>query len=198
MEELIWFSMPGAVMAAAIAAVWPSTVDSESKIVVWVVVVPVIGFIVHQLYRLLFETTGGYARESRTVLQYISNVLAPRENLTVPGPIKAFLIWEITFYSDDFPESFREHDRRMWHYILSFWSITLSATLSMSLCLIGYLVMSRSNSILLVAGAELIVAIVFYFKGRSSYQSLVRQETAMAHNHESIFLATLRKLEDLK
>jgi hypothetical protein len=195
-EELIWFSMPGAVIVMAVITVWPSTVDSDSKVLLWVVLVPVIGFIIHQLYRLIFESTGGFARKSRKVLRYISTVLAPRENIAVPNLERAFLIWETTFYSGDFPAPFRDHNRGTWHYILSFWSISLSAILALLLCLIGYFVITPNVNILLVAIGELFISVLFYLKGRSSYQSLVKQEIAVVHNREELFLTTLKKLRD--
>jgi len=195
-EELIWFSMPGAVMALAIVTVWPSTVDSEPKVLLWVVLVPVTGFMIHQLYRLIFESTGGFARKSRKVLHHISTVLAPRENFVVPNLERAFLIWETTFYSDDFPAPFRDHDRGTWHYILSFWSISLSAILALLLCLIGYFAITPNANLLVVAIGELFIFLVFYLKGRSSYQSLGNQEIGVVRSHEELFLTTLKKLCD--
>jgi hypothetical protein len=100
LQELIWFSIPGFVMAAAIIAVWSSMIDSEPKTVLWIILVPVIGFIIHQLYRLIFEATGGFARKSRKVLHHISKILAPRGNVPVPDLKQAFLVWEIVFYSE--------------------------------------------------------------------------------------------------
>ena len=199
MEELIWFSIPGAVMAIAIGVVWYPVFGNELGALVLGVLAPVIGFIVHQSSRLLFEGTGGYAQKSRTVLHYISDVLAPRENVIVPNLERAFLVWEITFYGEDFPAPFRDHDRVTWHYLHSFWGITLSAVLSPILCIVGCFGYFASSPIINVLGVvlgEVLIAVIFALKGRSTYHSLIKQETAMAQKHKELFLATLRKLKD--
>jgi hypothetical protein len=64
------------------------------------------------------------------------------------------------------------------------------------LCLIGNFVITPNVSILLVAIGELFISVLFYLKGRSSYQSLVKQEIAVVHNREELFLTTLKKLRD--
>lgn len=197
MEDLIWFSMPGAVLAVAIVVMCPAIVDTEAKAIILAVLMPGIGFSVDQIFRLIFEWTGGYARKSRTVLLHIMNVLAPRENIALSELKKAFLVWEITFYEDEFPAAFRDHDRGSWHYILSFWSISLAAALAFVFAMFGLVFLSRNASLLLVALAELGAALVFYFKGKSTYNSLVRQEVAVVHNHEGLFLETLRKTADI-
>jgi hypothetical protein len=196
MEELIWFSIPGAVLAAAIIAVWPSSVTSANSII-WVVLVPLIGFVAHQTFRLIFELTGGFARRSRITLRYISKAIARQESVPELSFDQAFLIWEIVFYSDDFPAAFRDHDRGAWHYILSFWGVSLSAMLSIALCLTGYVAILRTTEVLLVAVAELLIAVIFYLKGRSTYYSLIRQESALVSVHENLFIAAFKKLKSM-
>lgn len=198
MQELIWFSIPGFVMAATIIAIWPSTIDSEPKTVLWIVLLPVMGFIVHQLFRLIFEVTGGFARKSRKVLHHISKVLALRENIPIPNLQQAFLVWEAVFYSEEFPAAFRDHDRNAWHFILSFWSVSISAIIAFILCLIGYFFISPDNNFLGIACGEFSIALIFFLKGRSTYKSLIQQETAIVYNYEKIFLDTLKKLSDMK
>ena len=55
MEELIWFSIPGAVLVVAIGIVWYPIFGNELGAPVLGVLAPVMGFIVHQLWRLIFE-----------------------------------------------------------------------------------------------------------------------------------------------
>lgn len=198
MEQLIWFSMPGAVLAAAIVTVWPKTLDTEPKAIAWVVLVPAIGFIVHQLYRLLFESTGGYARKARAVIQHIMNVLAPRVDTPLTDPNKAFLVWEIAFYSEKFPAAFRDHNRGAWHYVMSFWGISLSGVISSLLAAVGFVFVSSTGPPLFVALGELLIAVLFYFKGRSTYKSLVRQEVALAYTSEELFLPIIKKLKEMR
>jgi hypothetical protein len=195
MEELIWFSIPGALLATAIMTVWPETIDTEPKAIVWVILVPAIGFVVHQLYRLIFEASGGYARKSRSVLQHIINLTDHKD---IKDNKKAFLVWEIAFYSDKFPVAFRDHDRGAWHYILSFWSISFSAVISCLLCGVGFvLVSSIGVRVLLVAIGELIIAIIFYLKGRSTYKSLIQQEVAILYTNKDLFLSVLGNLREM-
>jgi hypothetical protein len=209
LQELIWFSIPGFTIVAAIVAVWPSLtimqtspstdVISTPKVALLVVLVPVVGFIVHQIFRLIFEKWGGFARKSRKVLHHISKVLAPRENIAVPDLKRAFLVWETVFYSDKFPAPFREHDRRSWHFIISFWSISFSAVIAILICGVGYLYTSPNYLLLgVITVSELLIGLIFYFKGMSTYQSLIDQEIAVVFDNEEIFLTTIKKLKDMK
>lgn len=198
MEELIWFSVPGAVLAGAIVTVWPATADTEPKAVVWVVIAPIIGFIIHQFFRLLFESSGGFAHRSRTVLHLISTVLPRRVNLPALSLEKAFLVWEVTFYSEDFPSSFRDHDRGAWHYILSFWGIGMAAAIALVVCLSGsYFGTGQSTNTQLMALLDFCVAVIMYFKGRATFRSLMQQETAIFHVHEGLFLKTVQQLDGM-
>jgi hypothetical protein len=208
LQELIWFSIPGFTIVAAIVAVWPawaimqidssSAVVSAPKVALLIVLVPVVGFIVHQIFRLIFEKKGGFARKSRKVLHHISKVLAPRENIAVSDLKSAFLIWETVFYSDEFPAAFRDHDRRSWHFIISFWTISFSAFIAILICIVGYLFTSPDYLLLGITVLELLISPIFYLKGKSTYQSLIDQEIAVVYDNEEIFLTTLKKLKDMK
>jgi hypothetical protein len=194
MEELIWFSMPGAVFVAAVVALWPEAVDTDPKAILLVILVPLAGFVLHQLYRLLFEWTGGYARKSRSVIHYIKDKLAPQKGVELEELREAFMVWELTFYGDEFPAAFRSHDRRAWHYILSFWSIALSGIIASLLGALWCCFKSCSALHLGVALSGLAVAALFYLKGGSTYDSLVEQEEELAMSRADLFYPALEKL----
>jgi hypothetical protein len=128
MNELIWFSIPGSLVVATLLYVgcWPD-IDKVGNALLTAGVVPLIGFIIHQLFRCLFEKWFGFQWHRRRVIAEIQKYWKD-DNI---NHRHAFLIWESTFYSDDSPESFREHDRGAWHYILSFWSGAFAAGLTL-------------------------------------------------------------------
>lgn len=136
MEELIWFSIPGAVLAISVVLVWPTVIETPTNAILLATLVPVIGFIIHEFYRLIFELSGGFARKSRLVLHGII-LLANHVDVPLSNLKQAHLIWVLTFYSDDFPKAFRDHGRGTWHYIFSFWSICVSAIISLPICVYG-------------------------------------------------------------
>ena len=119
MESLIWFSIPGAVLVFAIVSTNQAWFQSDGSKVLAAVAVPAVGFCVHQLYRLLFELNGGFESKSRIALTRIQSEFAPKGKFKSRKLPKAFLIWETTFYSNEFPSPFRDHDRGAWRYILS-------------------------------------------------------------------------------
>ena len=128
MNELIWFSIPGAVLLYAARILFPSLRASPDALVI--AAAPVIGFLFHQLYRTLFELCGGWESPRRAVLSAIRSAYA----ISDTDRHTIFLIWETTIYSDGIPDGFRDHDRGTWHYIMSFRSISLSAALA-GICL---------------------------------------------------------------
>lgn len=194
MDELIWFSIPGAVISFAVIMVFPEVINTDSKFVAIVFLSPLIGFVIHQSYRLVFELTGGFARKSRTVIDRILKELATEENIALKNRESAFMVWEITFYSEGFPSPFMNHDRGAWHYILSFWSITFAAVLSMLFCILAYFTFAPVPNSAIAAILELVIGLIFYYKGLTSYRSLCAQEVAITHTHKELFVKTLKKI----
>ena len=194
MEELIWFSIPGAVFTIALVTIFPSLIESDAKSVVLALSVPVTGFIIHELFRLLFELTGGFARKSRKVIDFLMQEIAPTENIKLSSRESAFMVWEITFYSDGIPSSFLNHDRGAWHYLLSFWGISMTAFIAACFCLIAYFVVRQGTIPIWVALFEALVGVTFYWKGLTTYRSLVEQEIAIVKMHKELFVKTLKAL----
>lgn len=184
MNELIWFSIPGAVLLFAAGLLFPSLRAAPDTLLV--AAAPVSGFLFHQFYRTVFELFGGWASSRRPVVAAIRSAYAiPATDHNTP-----FLIWETTFYSDGIPESFRAHNRGAWHYIMSFRSIWWSSALG-AICL---LVVPRfwggaSQSIGCVL-SFVVVSVVFFLKAHLTYSSLGRQEVACFQHYRSAFDAT--------
>jgi hypothetical protein len=197
MEQLIWFSIPGAILGVPIALIYPQIFSSTAYSIVAVALFPVIGFILHQFFRLCFEKTGGFARKSRTSLDHILKELELQESIRDSRPDIRFLVWEITFYGKEFPPAFFEHDRRCWHYILSFWSVALAAFLAVAIAMCGFLFQRMDNHLLMVALAELLLGVVFCLKGYSTYHGLIKQEIAVFHKYKDLFRQTVDSIKEM-
>lgn len=193
MKELIWYSMPGALLMTAIAIVWPESIDTDGKRLVFAALIPLVGFAVHQAFRTAFEATGGYERKSRKVLGTIVATLAPTAGRVLSSRHQAFLVWETSFYSDDFPAPFREHDRDAWHFILSFWGMALAGFTGTLVFLGAYFFQATHHRLLVAALIEFAIAGMFTAKGWLTYRSLVAQEEAVAQQSPDVFSAALSK-----
>jgi hypothetical protein len=197
METLLWFSLPGAILAIAVIGMDPILVQSEGSKFLAAAVVPAVGFGVHQFYRILFEVSGGFKRKSRTALDHIQSKIAPNSGIKDCKREKAFLIWETTFYSDEFPSPFRDHDRGTWHYILSFQSAAFAAALS--LCWLGfsYWIRAKQSHLATIAVIEVVIGLIFALKSKTSYVSLIRQELAVTFIWCDLFTKTSEKIRDM-
>lgn len=176
MQELIWFSIPGALVMAALWLVCPrfSAVDPALGIALAVV----LGFVVHQTFRVAFELSGGWASRFRPVIREIRKSGSH-------SPLQAFLIWELTLYADDTAAAFRDHDRNAWHFVMSFWATALAAVL-------GGLIVMRSDTPEAATWrwGFAAVAVVFALKGFLTARSISQQEIAMLKLRDKKFKAT--------
>src|SRR5271168_5411838 len=199
MSELIWFSIPGAIFMAVGAFIGfpahlvPATLD-DGYITLAVAVTLPIGFAIHQLFRTLFELVGGWSNRCRLVISHI------KEQYKTETRRKAFLVWEMALYSNkaeenapEIPEPFREHNRDMWHYIISFWSCTFSAIISPFFWWFTGLVFQGSHPhnlkwtwVLFFMG---IIGTVFVFGGKGwlTHNALNEQELAAFKLYRSTF-----------
>jgi hypothetical protein len=188
MNELIWFSIPGAVGLWALHLVFPHE-DWNNKVVV-IASAPVLGFILHQLYRVIFESTRGWEKDARPVLALI------RETYKIADSQERmpFLIWETTFYSNDIPKAFREHNRNSWHYVMSFRSVAFTSAFSG--LAVGFVrTFWRASSMpFLQLGLLALLFLLFWQKGRLTYLSLTRQECSAFRRYRKAFDDTRRAL----
>ena len=113
------------------------------------------------------------------------------------GREKAFLVWEITFYGENFPKAFRDHNRVTWHYILSFWSTSFASFIGFLVALYGIFSAPIEVSLVAVLIIEVIAVVTFYLKGKSTQNSLYNQEKAVVYQYEDLFLETFRKIKDM-
>jgi hypothetical protein len=182
--QLIWFSVPGSLVVAALLFTgwWPDLKSSGAAFLT-AGAVPLIGFVIHQVFRIVFEVSFGFEWRGRKV---ISHIQQHWQNDRLDER-KAFLIWESAFYSDQFPASFREHDRGAWHYILSFWSGSVAAVVAAAIS-IGY----SWNAIL----AFIAMAVVLGAKGFLTWRSLCEQEVQIFRRYRHVFQESRDALMD--
>ena len=194
MEQLIFFSIPGALMIGSVVVGWPQP-NYYDKTYFWVAIIaitPMFGYIIHQIYRIGFERTGGFARESRTTLQTIVDAFREQRTLSIE---EAFQVWEITFYSDEFPDSFRDHDRRTWHFIHAAWSAAFAAVLGLCALTISTYTQEPVGTVgLLLAFLNFGVYLVCWLKAGTAYRDLMEREIAVFRRHFSSFEVTFNHL----
>ncbi|MBX3374914.1 MAG: hypothetical protein KF817_13870 [Phycisphaeraceae bacterium] len=188
MSELIWFSIPGAIGILALHLAFPDV--SRSSDLLAVASAPVVGFILHQLYRTFFECNRGWETDARPVIALIrSTYRLPKSEKDHP-----FLIWEMTFYSAGIPDAFRAHNRSSWHYVMSFRSVAFASALSgvALACLTWF----RGSSTLTLPYLGLFAALfgLFWAKSRLTYRSLTMQECAAFHLYRTSFDRTRARL----
>jgi hypothetical protein len=131
----------------------------------------VLGFIVHQTFRTVFELFGGFASRLRPVIREIRNDADC-------SPFDAFLVWELALYSDKVKDAFREHDRNAWHYIMSFWATAFSAVLGG-----GIVGLSDAPVAAGYAWAFVGVAVVFLVKGFLTARSISQAQEKIGADH---------------
>jgi len=181
-EKLIWFSIPGSfIVAACIISGCPENYCSEN-IALYIGAAVVVGFVVHQCFRCFFEGFGMFdGRVSPCFRKVIKEIYVSMDvkKHHCCCDTTAFLIWECTFYGKDFPEGFRDHDCRSWHYIISFWSCSFAAVIA------AVITFCSSNNCwaLIFVG----VGIMLFFKGLLTWCSICKQEVLIFRRHRDLF-----------
>jgi hypothetical protein len=198
MNKLIWFSIPGAIIILPLILMVPNI---GKDWIIGLIGIPILGFIIHQLWRTIFELLGGFKSEKREIIKAIKNWNKNiKEN-------EAFLVWEMTFYSEVVDKSFREHDRGAWHYIMSFYTCSIASGLSILIMIasniINYLI--YNNCFTNIKPLDLpcsccliviffILGFLFFAKAKLTSESIDRQELALLKIFEEDFKNTARKL----
>ena len=189
MESLVWYSIPGVIVVATISLIALSELKlmtSPFFAVSLAFLIPTCGFVVHQLMRVLFEGTGGFARKSRLAMNEICNWAKTEHNVDIDCR-KAFLVWESAFYGEGFPEAFREHNRGVWHYILSFWGVSLACLLSAMTTTVFFSINSDRLELFISSIFSLALYFMFRKKGFQTYHSLNKQEKMLFWRKSGIF-----------
>lgn len=194
MNELIFFSVPGFVVILSVIGIYPDIITSTSsqKLVALALTTPLFGYVLHQVYRLFFEITGGYSRKSRAVVRYIVEKLAHQEAMSV-SYLQAYLIWEITLHDTKDFSNFLAHVSKTWHFTLAFWVTTFSSIVGIifTLCFSCYLHTTVNLSIM---GLQGILGIVFLRRGFNIYKTLNDQEVAFLRKNEPVFIDCMKKI----
>lgn len=193
MNELIWYSIPGAVVTYVIYLFFPGllheTTGDKGGAIAGVLATPIFGFVAHQFFRTLFEAFRIWERPCcRSVLRHISVKYKPSDK-----DHGSFLIWDLTFYSQVFPQSLKDHQRSMWHFTLSFWSVAFTSLLGL-----GALVVARlcgwtfDDSLCWPLCILVFLVALFTSKGFLTYQQLMREELETFRIYEKLFEATAK------
>lgn len=201
MDQLIFFSIPGLVFALTIIGIDPSIISSSSdqKLVALALLTPLIGYILHQTYRYFFEFTGGFGRNSRAVVKYIHEKLAPQESMSISKE-NAFLVWEIAIYDTKDFSGFLAHDAKSMHFTLAFWSTTFASIFGIIFTLLYFFFQNEPTDKFFtplkisLAVIQILLAIVFYLRGRNVYKSINEQEVAFLYKNESVFIDCMKKI----
>jgi hypothetical protein len=178
-QDLIWFSVPGSIGVLTLGLLFPSVAAIAPAILI--ASAPMLGFVLHQSYRTLFELTGGWESGDRSVLALIGTEYDVEDERT------QFLIWETTFYSEGIPAPFREHNRAAWHYVMSFWSVAFTSFISAVALAITPLIFPQIDAPVPAVIAGFLMTAIFWLKGRQTYASLTRQEVAAFAAHKKAF-----------
>jgi hypothetical protein len=106
----------------------------------------------------------------------------------------AFLIWEVTFYGEKVPASFRDHDRGAWHYVMSFWSVAFVAVLATPFVSGVAACQTNNHSLWRWAGVLVLITGVFVLKGILTARSLCHQECCIFKKYGDAFEETAHML----
>lgn len=102
MYELLYFSLPGLVVIASLLF-WTGMPLNEAEVIGLVATSPLIGYMAHQLFRLIFEASGnrGHWRQGRVIIDRVIQECSRKGSKL--SRKNAFLIWNLTLYSKDVP-----------------------------------------------------------------------------------------------
>lgn len=194
MEQLIWYTIPGGIALAAFILTHLAQI-STSQVVAAVAASPIVGFVLHQAARTIFEFFYGYDSERRRVVALLMERINDGEEDRTCLRRKAFLTWELTFYSNDVPEAYRQHDRGSWHYIMSFWSVCIAAAIGI------VVILSSPSSRVEMYGWILVyvcIGVLFVVKALLTIRSISEQEVALVRKYKDAFLATAGQLSNME
>jgi hypothetical protein len=186
LNDLIWFAVPGAILLAAFRVAAPGLLPLSDLLTA--AAVPILGFVLHQIYRTLFESLGGWHSHRRKVIAAIKSEFGHSDT------IRSYLVWELVFYSNAVDASFRDHDRGAWHYIMSFRSSALSAGVGASLVILAG--PHESVSRFFVAAPFMAGAALFGWKSHLTWRLLQEQEVAFFRLNHGFFASAHEKLNE--
>jgi len=199
MDQLIFFSIPGLVFGLSIIGIFSPSITTKENLVIFALLIPLAGYILHQTYRLIFEWTGGFGRKSREVVTFIQEDLDPQLPLSISRE-DAFLVWEITIYDTKEFSGFLAHDARSFHFTLAFWSTTFAAAIGVITTLLFFFFQKDILNVYFsplkfwIGLFQLIIAIIFFIRGKNVYKSINEQEVAFLKKNKEVFTDSMKKI----
>jgi hypothetical protein len=200
MDQLIFFSVPGLVMALTVFIIRPSIVNSREELAALALLTPLVGYIIHQTYRWVFEWGQGFGRNSREVVSYIYEKLAPSESLLISRE-EAFLVWEVAIYDTQKFSGFLQHDGRSFHFTLAFWSTTFASIIGVFTTAVWFSFFQNIYYFLtpiniFLTYFQIFLAVIFYLRGKNVYKSINKQEVAFLIKNKEEFIKCMYKILD--
>lgn len=222
MDELIFYSIPGAISTLVFAFIWKGDITQDRlELFSLIAGTPLIGYLSHQIFRIVFENiSGGYSCSSHKVVTYICETLSKGIVLTPLTREQAFLIWDITVFSNSKFNGFREHNARSWHYLIGHWvslmvsiiwlifllfSLKLSTIVSSMFSLVTSIFSGKIIFICFWKSHDLIVGclsfflllliFIFFLRSHYVYKSINDHEITLIITNKEEFEITLQKFQ---
>ncbi len=178
-EMLIWYLMPGSFIIITVHLLFPTNFHINSQILplVLAAIIPIVGFVWHQIFRLFFEVKRIRARFFFGPL--MDNIIAHYKENGSLNHVQAFDVWLMTFYSNLIPEAYRIHDQKTWHYIISFFS---TGVVCACCGVTGVIFLIFSNRIIaggpssIIFAGFVLIAIIFFWRGYHALTILRKEE----------------------
>ena len=192
MKELIWYSIPGGIFAFCLYVGFDSTFLQEQSTLIGVASAPVIGFIIHQLFRTIFERRV-FASARRQVIRELTKDYPELKDK------EPFYVWETVFYSETIKDAFRERHRSLWNYAMSFWTVTLACILSIlafPICQHYFLAIWDGDWRWI--GLFLVLGILFLIKGLHTFKDIGEIEVITYRNMRHEFHVVIQKIHPHK
>jgi len=219
-EDFIRYGLPGYILLGSIvsvltlAAILPINYDIYKDFANIVgatilVVGPLIGFIIHQLYLVFFDWKESYTKLSRGCIAFIyiaflqsdqAKTLQADENLVKD---QSFIAWK--FLTTNFEKDFKIDSlfinrlRSLRNYSHSFGSIATSSILSI---LTGAVVFALSCTkplgIIIYFATHLVLISLFYGKRRELLRRINEMEIGIVLKHKVLFIDYMAKLTQLE
>ena len=181
MEQLIWCTIPGALLVTAlvIPGFW-LTRDTSGWTAITICTAPVVGLVMRETFRCLFNTWFRFRLPRWRVL---GSIMRTQGDCSM-GAKDAFVIWECGLCSDTFPAAFRDHLTRSMDRMFAYGSVSFAA-----LCGLPYLLFGEATTAAVVYVG---VALAFACLGHQLWQVLDREQARMFEMHRNVFRSTSR------
>ena len=219
-QEFVRYALPGymfvgsVLFCLAIAGVLPADYQAYERFAGIVgatilVVGPLLGFIIHQIYFVYFDWRESYTKLTRGCIAFIFNAFLESDTYK-ENPVdktlvrdQSFVAWKFltTNFQDDFKidELFITRLRSLRNFSHSFGSIILSSILSLlSATAVWIPAFRRPSPICLFFGLHLLLISLFYSKRREVLHRINELEVGIVLLNKQVFIDYLEKLMRLE